>query len=137
MSRTVDVPILDQYHPLDYDENGNVDGSIRGIRSAEKAFYVWQLAQDTGNDDVFALFKGPIHSYDDGVWREDDRQHLREISSQSLTSSYSKGVLDEIEERVRVDDTKHVDELGAPDGDRKSTRLNSSHVTTSRMPSSA
>ena len=115
-SSVIRKAILDPYHPLDYDGNGNVDGSIRGIRSAEKAYYVWQLAQDTGNDDVFALFKGPIHSYDDGVWREDDRQHLREISSQSLTSAYSKGVLDEIEERVRVDDTKHVDELGAPDG---------------------
>ena len=108
--------VLDFYHPLDYDEDGYLTGNIRDIRTPEKAHYVWQLLQETDNDDVFALYLGPIHTYDDGVWRQDDRQHLRETAEKSLGSAYSRGVLDELEERVRVDRLKHPDELGAPDG---------------------
>ena len=36
-----------------------------------------------------------------------------------------------------VDKNGDDDSFGAIDGDRKSTRLNSSHITRSRMPSSA
>ena len=138
--------ILDPYHPLDYDENGNVDGSIRDIRGSEKAHYVWQLAKETGHDDAFALFKGPIYSYDDGVWGDDDRQHLREVAERSLTSAYSRGVLDEVEERVRVDDVKETEDLGAPDGtiategglldlrSRETEPLRPDHWATSRIP---
>jgi len=138
--------ILDPYHPLDYDENGNVDGSIRDIRGSEKAHYVWQLAKETGHDDAFALFKGPIYSYDDGVWGDDDRQHLREVAERSLTSAYSRGVLDEVEERVRVDDVKETEDLGAPDGtiategglldlrSRETEPLRPDHWATSKIP---
>ena len=108
--------VQDPYHPIDYNEDGFIDANVRDIHTGEQAHYIWKLAKDTGNDDAFALFKGPIYSYDEGVWADDDRQHLREIAERSLRSAYSRGVLDELEERVRVDEVKETDDLGAPDG---------------------
>ena len=41
------------------------------------------------------------------------------------------------QEDIHIDTDKGIHESVQPSGDRKSTRLNSSHPTTSRMPSSA
>jgi P4 family phage/plasmid primase-like protien len=106
----------DPLHPLDYDDDGGFDGSIRDIRTAERANYVWQLAKKTGDDDILAQHKGPIYAYDDGVWRDDDDQRLRQIAGQALDIGFSGGVVNELEEHVRKDRMKYPDDLGAPDG---------------------
>lgn len=107
--------VNDVYHPFDYDDEGGVDGSLRGLHNHEMANYTWELAKETGQDLAFALFKGPVYSYEDGIWRDDDKQYLREISDRALDSQYSSGVVDELEEHVRKDNVKRTQELGAPD----------------------
>jgi len=111
----LELAARDPLHPLDYDDEGGFDGSIRDIRTAERANYVWQLAKKTGDDDILAQHKGPIYSYQDGVWRDDDGERMRQIAGQSLDIGFSKAVVNELEEQVRKDRMKRPDELGAPD----------------------
>ena len=47
------------------------------------------------------------------------------------------GMVRQTEIRIAPDGTGRLASVAVNPGDRKSTRLNSSHVTTSRMPSSA
>ncbi|WP_256394093.1 phage/plasmid primase, P4 family [Natronoarchaeum rubrum] len=112
----IKLAVDDPLHTLGYDEDGQLTGGIRDIRTPEKAHYVWELAKKTDNDNVLAQFKGPLYSYNDGVWRDDGRQRLREIGGQGLNSAFSKRVTAELEEQVRMDRTKQPEELGAPDG---------------------
>jgi putative DNA primase/helicase len=105
----------DALHPLDYDDEGNFDGGIRDIRTAERANYVWQLAQKTGRDDVLAQKKGPIYAYQDGVWRDDDNERLRQLAGEALDIGFSKSVVSELEAQVRKDRQFDQEELGAPE----------------------
>ena len=57
--------------------------------------------------------------------------------SDRLSQHYGDGRLDEAEFGKRLDQAMHAVTQSDLDGDRKSTRLNSSHDELSRMPSSA
>jgi putative DNA primase/helicase len=138
--------VNDPYHPMDYNDDGAIDGTLRDLQNSEKAEYAWQLAQETGRDDIFALFKGPVYAYDDGVWSDDDRDCLRQIGRQALATQFSTGIVDELELRVRTDNTKYQDDLGAPDGtiatesgllellDRSVEDLKPDHYALSKIP---
>lgn len=112
----IKLAVDDPLNPIGYDEDGNITGGVRDLRGPEKAHYVWDLAQRVGEDLVLAQYKGPIYSYDDGVWRDDDEQWMRKTAGTALESTYSKAVKSELEEYIRMDRTKRPEELGAPDG---------------------
>jgi len=140
--KAVDDPLSS----LQYDENGRVNGSVEDLRTHKLAHYTWDLAKETGNDDILALQNGPIYSYEDGVWDDRDEKNLRDIGSTALQSEYRRSVRDELEERVRTDYVKHPDELGAPNGtvatdgglldllQRDTTPLKPEHYATSKIP---
>lgn len=114
----INMAVDDPFHPLERDGDGNLTGNVqKSITTGQKANYTWDLAKKTGNDDILAQFKGPIYAYDDGVWRDDDKNRLRNIGYEALgDTAYSSSVVSELEDRVRKDRTKMPDELGAPDG---------------------
>jgi len=138
--------IDDPLSSIQYDEDGRVNGSVEDLRTHKLAHYTWDLAKETGNDDILALQNGPIYSYEDGVWADRDQQRLRDIGSTALRSEYRKTIRDELEERVRIDYVKHPDELGAPDGTiategglldllhRGTVPLEPDHYATSKIP---
>ena len=138
--------IDDPLSSLQYDEDGRPTGSVEDLRTHKLAHYTWDLAKETGNDDILALQNGPIYSYEDGVWADRDQQRLRDIGSTALRSEYRKTIRDELEERVRIDYVKHPDELGAPDGTiategglldllhRGTVPLEPDHYATSKIP---
>jgi len=112
----INLAVDDPFHPLDRDEDGNLTGGVQSINTSQKANYTWNLAKKTGNDKVLAQFKGPVYAYDDGVWRDDDNNRLRNVAYRALgDSAYSKRVVKELEDRVRKDRTKDPEELGAPE----------------------
>jgi hypothetical protein len=116
----LELAVRDPLHPLDYDDNGAYDGFPRDLRGNERANYVWTLAKKVGADDVLAQRHGPILAFDDErcIWRNDDQERLRDIAKQALGSSFSAGVVSELEANVRSGadgKVKDPDELGAPD----------------------
>ncbi len=112
----INLAVDDPFHPLDRDEDGNLTGGVQSINSSQKANYTWNLAKKTDNDKVLAQFKGPIYAYENGVWRDDDNNRLRNIAYRALgDSAYSSRVVSELEDRVRKDRTKDPEELGAPE----------------------
>jgi len=111
----LELAVQDPLHPLDYDDDGAFDGSIRDLRTAERANYVWELAKKCDEDNILAQHKGPIYAYEDGVWRDDDSQRMRQIAGRALDIGFSKSVVGELEEQIRKDRMKRPEELGAPD----------------------
>ena len=138
--------IDDPLSSIVYDEDGRPTGSVEDLRTYKLAHYTWDLAKETGNDDILALRNGPIYSYEDGVWADRDQQRLRDIGSQALRSEYRKSVRDELEERVRTDRVRHPDSLGAPNATiategglldllhRGTVPLEPEHYATSKIP---
>ena len=97
--------------------------------------HVQEIAQSGDRLAVFLDYDGtltPIVSHPEDAWLPDSmRQTLQSLAARVPVAILSGRDLDDVRGRVLVDGIVYAGR------DRKSTRLNSSHSVTSRMPSSA
>lgn len=74
---------------------------IRHLSPEVRAHYVWRWMDESR---VAAIPDGDLMAYhrEDGEWRADGRQYLREQALRALGPHYSTAVLAEVEERARA-----------------------------------
>lgn len=84
---------------------------IRASRVAERAHAAWNTLN--GHIEVIAIRdNGTIYSYDEGIWRPDGEQALREAAAEIMESDYSASVLGELKELVRAKNAITREKLG-------------------------
>ena len=86
-------------------------------------------------ENIMGIFESHAH-YDDEAFNEDRRELLKELPEKGIEYVVNVGAsMESTKSSIAL--AGEYDYIYAAVGDRKSTRLNSSHSSQSRMPSSA
>ncbi|WP_254830467.1 phage/plasmid primase, P4 family [Haloglomus salinum] len=122
-SGVIQAALADPHGRLERADDPKDNPTVHDLRKSEAATYVWQVMNTVGRDDVRAVKDNQgatteLRGYNDGIWRKNGEQKLREYSRQALQSAHSSNIVGELEEEVRSRERTQVrrEALGAPDG---------------------
>ena len=137
LERTI-ISVLNQNYPnMEYIiiDGGSTDGSVDIIKKYEKYLTFWCSEKDKGQSDAinkgFEHGTGEIYAYlnSDDLFLPGTLQYIAEAFKSNKNYDLIYGSIYIIDKNDQIT-SKSI-------ADRKSTRLNSSHIPLSRMPSSA